>query len=273
MQQARRYNIFHPYVMAFFSRPLYRDVGLNWRGIGGIYLFVLLAICWIPLTILIATVSWALVDGVLPVVLKEMPEISVKNGEISVNRPMPYIISDPKTNQPIVIFDTTDATQSIKDSPAVLLVKKKELIYKKSENEIDSQQIPADVNWVIDQQTVQYYADKAQHWLIWLIYPVLLLCSFIYRFIQALFYAALGSLFFNRRTQLPFQAVMRITMIAITPAIIISTVLGLLTIAFPMEWLAYFVLSMFYLWFGISSCKQVIEVQTPPVVVVPPPQV
>ena len=30
----RRYSIFHVPVMSFYSRALYRDVGLRWKGIG-----------------------------------------------------------------------------------------------------------------------------------------------------------------------------------------------------------------------------------------------
>ncbi len=49
----RKYTIFHPYVMSFFSKDLYRDVGQNWRGIGAFYLLVLLIISWVFVTILI----------------------------------------------------------------------------------------------------------------------------------------------------------------------------------------------------------------------------
>jgi hypothetical protein len=41
----RRYSIFHPLVLAFYSKPLYQDVGRRWKGTGLGYLLLLLAVC------------------------------------------------------------------------------------------------------------------------------------------------------------------------------------------------------------------------------------
>ena len=36
----KRYSIFHPLILSFFSKSLYRDVGKHWRGTGLLYLLV-----------------------------------------------------------------------------------------------------------------------------------------------------------------------------------------------------------------------------------------
>ena len=46
----KRYSIFHPLVLSFFSKSLYRDVGKNWRGTGLLYLLLIIALLWIPST-------------------------------------------------------------------------------------------------------------------------------------------------------------------------------------------------------------------------------
>lgn len=252
----RRYNLFQPYYMAFYSRSLYRDVGFNWRGTGYLYLLVLLAICWIPVAALIGEGTWLLVSKGLPIALKDMPEVIVKNGEIHVNRPMPLIISDPSTEKPIIIVDTSGSITSLDDSVAQVLVTKKEIIYKKSTDQIEVYNLPADANWVIDQASIQKWATTAEHWFLWLFYPLMVLCAFIYRVIESLFYALLGMLLMNGKARLPCIDLLRVTVVALTPVIIISTVLvGLFAISFPFDWLCYFLLSMIYLAFGLSSCK------------------
>src|SRR2546426_3324312 len=47
----RRYGILHPLLLSFFSRSLYRDVGRTWKGIGFLYLLLLLALSWVLVTI------------------------------------------------------------------------------------------------------------------------------------------------------------------------------------------------------------------------------
>jgi hypothetical protein len=40
----KKYSIFHIPVFSFFSRELYRDVGMHWKGVNFLYLLLLLAI-------------------------------------------------------------------------------------------------------------------------------------------------------------------------------------------------------------------------------------
>ncbi len=43
----KRFGLFHPIWMSFYSRALYRDVAQNWKGTGFLYLLFLLALSWI----------------------------------------------------------------------------------------------------------------------------------------------------------------------------------------------------------------------------------
>ncbi len=82
--------------------------------------------------------------------------------------------------------------------------------------------------------------------------------SFLYRVIQAIVYAAIGCLIFARlaKVDISYQAMVRLSIIAVTPAIIISTVLQYCSISFNYEWTLYFLLTMLYLIYGIRANRE-----------------
>ncbi|MCI0404254.1 MAG: hypothetical protein L0212_12175, partial [Acidobacteria bacterium] len=56
----RKYSILQPLLLSFYSKDLYQDVGQHWRGTGFLYLFLLLALAWIPIALKVHTgfVQW-----------------------------------------------------------------------------------------------------------------------------------------------------------------------------------------------------------------------
>ena len=96
----KRYSIFHPLVLSFFSKSLYRDVAKHWRGTGLLYLFIILALIWIPSIIKgqLATSAW--VDGDSKEITKQIPAITISKGQVSTDVTTPYFIKDPKTATP-----------------------------------------------------------------------------------------------------------------------------------------------------------------------------
>ena len=44
----RKYSLFHPFILSFFSRDLYIDVGRHWRGYSVVFLAVLAAVEAVP---------------------------------------------------------------------------------------------------------------------------------------------------------------------------------------------------------------------------------
>src|SRR6185503_9036577 len=129
----KRYSIFHPLVLSFFSKSLYRDVGKNWRGTGLLYLLIILAILWIPTIIKgqLATSAW--VTGDSKEITKQIPPITITKGQVSTDVPMPHVIKDPKTGEDIAIIDTTGTYKDLDNSDAKLLLTKSKLIVKRDE--------------------------------------------------------------------------------------------------------------------------------------------
>ncbi|MBU1628661.1 MAG: DUF1189 domain-containing protein, partial [Gammaproteobacteria bacterium] len=53
-----------------------------------------------------------------------------------------------------------------------------------------------------------------------------------------------------------YETAYRLTLVAVTPAIILGTLLSIFRIHYPYQLLFYFVLSMGYLFFAITAAKQ-----------------
>ena len=118
----KKYSIIHLPVLSFFSKDLYRDVGLNWKGICFGYLFIFLAICWIPIMVKIHTGFSAFVKNDAPPIIDQIPEITITDGQVSIEEPQPYFIKDPDNNDILAVIDTTGTITSPSDANAFFLL-------------------------------------------------------------------------------------------------------------------------------------------------------
>ena len=131
----KRFSIFHIPVLSFFSKELYIDVGLHWKGVNFLYLLLLLAICWIPTMIGIHVSFLDFIDNEAPAVVEQVPEITITNGEASIKEPQPYYIKDPENGDVLAIIDTTGTIDSLEDPNAICLLTKSRVIYRETKCE------------------------------------------------------------------------------------------------------------------------------------------
>lgn len=253
----RQFSIFHPLVYSFFSRSLYKDVGKNWQGVAAGYLLLLLILVWIPALFFFKFHLDAQTAGASTDFLKQIPDIRIQQGVVSVDKPMPYRITNPKDGKTIVVIDTTGQVTSLEQADAHMLLTKDKLIVKKSANEARVFNLSNVKDVKIDALRVKQFIARMTQWIIYIFFPVLVIVTFIYRILQALLYGAFGMVAAKvLKVNIIFQQSMRLAVIAMTPAIIISTILFMLGYSFAYEYAMYFVMSMSYLIFGIQANKE-----------------
>ncbi len=253
----KEYGCFQAMYMSFYSRRLYRDVAKNW-GIGVVfYLFVLLALCWIAMMFKIQPVINTSFKSFANQIAPQVPEITIVNGIASTPEKKPYFIKDPDKNTVFAIIDTSGQYKDISSAPqgTVLLMTSTTLTFvDKSDTRIVK--FPTTLNMDIKPEVVK---TKMIHFVGWgwvLILPFMILVSLIYRLIQALIYAVFGLIFVaTTGARLTYGETVKLSMIAVTPAIILGTVLSWFDIAFHFQMLLYFVLAMVYLFFAVKSNK------------------
>jgi hypothetical protein len=250
-------------LLSFYSRDLYRDVFRNRKGTCFLYLFFLLAICWLPFLI-----KWHFVFAQLEKasekIIVQIPTITFNHGAASVAAPQPYVIKDPETQKRIVVIDTTGAINSLEQAQAPILVKSNEAIIRKSKVEQRSFTYQKLDGFVLTQEKVRRWTDWTKRYLPLLLYPIAVLLSFIYRVLQVLLYSAIGTLFASTLgLESSYDAIIRVSVVALTPLIIIKAILDLAMIQVPFAPLWLFLAEMCYLYFGLKACVGKNEPEAP----------
>lgn len=249
----RRYSIFHPLVLSFFSKSLYRDVGKNWRGTGLLYLAVLLALVWIPTMIKghLQMSKW--VDGDSKEITKQIPAVTISNGQVSTDVTTPHFIKDPKTGDTIAIIDITGEYETLENTDAKFLLTKSKVIVSKSGNRSETYDLSGVQSFYVDRSHVEGWLTSARQWLFPVLYPLALIFSFIFRAVQVLIYALIGMLFAKiLNANLDYKTLMRLAAISITPVILLNLLLEFVPIKIPWWSLIVIVIALAYLFLAVK---------------------
>lgn len=91
---------------SFYSINLYIDVGKRWKGLGFLYLLLVIALFSIPLALKVSYNLGESFEEQLMEPLKQIPILYIQNGELSFDQPMPFLIKN-KKGQVVLIIDTT----------------------------------------------------------------------------------------------------------------------------------------------------------------------
>jgi hypothetical protein len=253
----QRYNIFQALFMSFYSKQLYRDVANNWGGKTFLYLLMLLSLSWVYFVYeaqLAINTSYHEFSNKFA---GQFPVLTIKNGTIITPEKRPYYITDPDSHKNIAIIDTTGKYKTLEDAQVPILITQNEMSIEKKENETRIYKVPNNVNAVIDPKVVDGYLIEYLK-LSWvLLFPILVLGSFIYRMLQALIYGLIGKLFSAMiSAKVTYSQVMQVTLVAITPAVIVSTILGAFSVAIHYELVYFLVLSLCYIFYAVYANKK-----------------
>ena len=256
----KKFSIIHIPVLSFFSKDLYRDVGLYWKGLNFTYLLLLLAICWIP-TMIKAHIAFSnFIDNDAPAVVEQVPEITIIDGEVSIKEPQPYYIKEPESGDILAIIDTAGTINSLEDPNAICLLTKTNIMWRQSQFEIRTMDLSEVENFVLDSDRIMGWLHITEKLIAITIYPFALLGSYFYRIVQALLYAAIGLLFASWcKATLSYAALLRLAIVAVTPCIIVGTVLGLVGV--PLPSLVYLLIALLYLFFAVKANSQTMPPQ------------
>lgn len=252
--RAERYSTVQALYLSFFSRPFYRDVAENWRGMAFLYLLLLLGICWIPTMFKFQGYLNHYISIEAPKIIGQVPEIRIVAGKVSIAAPVPFLIKDPDTGTVLMIIDTSGETMSLDGTDARMLLARDRLVMRSGAHETRS----FDLSWVEDltitRQKLFEWAELLRRRIALFIYPLALLFSYIYRICQGLLYAFAAILL--ARTlglSLSYGASLSLSLVSLTPAVIANTLYNYVDLAIPLWWMLSLALSLAYLWFAVTS--------------------
>lgn len=260
----KRYSLYHVPILSFFSGSLYRDVALHWKGIGFLYLLLLLAICWIPVMVKFQFMVANFVENEAPKVVTQVPTLTIVDGKASIKEPQPYRITDPDTGNPLVVIDTTGEIVSLSDTVAIALVTETQVEFRKSNVETRTVRFDEIKNFTLDQATINVWLNKMKAIAVPVVYPSAVLGAFVYRIVQMLIYALVGMLFATLcDSKRSYASLLRLASVAVTPCILVSTILWLANVDVPIAGLWYLLGALAYLFFGVKASSRVVDDQAP----------
>lgn len=258
----KKFGMIHIPVMSFFSKELYQDVGGNWKGVNFFYLFLVLAVCWVPAMMRIQGGLTNFVDNDAPKIIEQIPEITVTDGEASITSPEPYYIKDPDSGDVMVIIDTTGETTSLEATTAICLLTKDSVMTKKNEIETRSYDLSSmQGEFIVTSEKVTGWAEIVKKFLVIAIYPGTVLGSFMVRIIQALTYGGLGLWFASMcKTELSYGTSVRLSVVAMTPCLLAKTFFGMAHFHMPFRPLIFVAITLIYLYVAVKANSEIVEV-------------
>jgi Protein of unknown function (DUF1189) len=241
-----------PY-LAWFSKPFYQAVAQRWRGLALTYLLALVAVTWLPNAFRLNGRMENFRNNDLPPILEQVPKLEIMGGEIQTDVKMPYRIIDPNSQETLVVIDKNATEKDFDRLDTFVLITKNQVIsnrtsFNRSFNLADLEGVS------VDKESLGRWIDGGIAWTRTLAYPLLVINSWSYRFFQALLFGVLGLIIANTiQARLPYAAVVRLSVIALTPVILIRTLLNFFSISVPLWWLVAFAITVVYLYQAIKA--------------------
>lgn len=97
------YNYWQALYMAVYSPRLYVDVKKRWKGLGITYCLLLTVLLSIPLSVKYIYSFLEYFHDEITYPFEHMPNLYIQNGEVSIDKPIPYLVKDAKNNVVMVI--------------------------------------------------------------------------------------------------------------------------------------------------------------------------
>jgi len=251
----KTYSLFQAPLLAFYSRSFYQDVARNRKGTAFGYLLLLLTFLWIPVMTTLHGHITAAMTTYAPPVVNQIPRITIMNGEVSVDVPTPYSIIEPARGTELLLIDTTGKTTSLdRTQAAALLTRDKLMIRQQRKQEVRIYDLSEVHDVTIDRDDAARVAEWVRKWTAAVAYPFALLGSFVYRMLQALLYGLIGMMIAGAlKVTLDYAALIRLSVMAVTPVLILKTLRTVLGVEVPYGLLLGFVIAMGYLVYGIKA--------------------
>ncbi len=249
----RQFSLLHPLWMAFYDGAIYEDAARHWRNRTFLYLLLLLALTWIPITLQTQNQVDEWVSREAPFYIDQVPDLSLSGGELSSSSSEPTLLRD-RDGTVLAVIDPTGQYTSLDDTEAPVLVTRTQIFIRGEGDQVDVTSLPDGPPETLSREDLYVIADWTRSLVNTLLFPILLVLSYAYRILQTLLYAYVASFFTaSAGGALPYRRLLNLAIIAITPAVVLDTVHMLMEYPLPdwFWWPACVLLSLGYLRFGL----------------------
>jgi len=220
------------------------------------YLFLLLAICWIPPTLRLRKDMIQSLDSNQVTLINQLPDIHIKNGRVDIDKKQPYFIKN--NGETVAIIDTTGSMNYIDNENVVALLTESELIVRRGKTQFNTLDLSQVSDFHLNKHIANQWIQMTKNSLAPLSYGIFLLLSYIFTVLLMLLAAIAGLILSSSmHSSLKFAGILRIATAAATPAIILIAASIALGQVIPSP--IYLGVTLLYLLVGIISCSKPAE--------------
>lgn len=273
----KQYSGLQALFLSFWSPALYRDVAREWRGVGYLYLLAVIAVTVLFIAVQVQVVAVPKAQEIIDSLITQAPDIKVEKGKLSIDKQSPFVIKEPKSGKPLITFDTRPKPMTLAESQSVVLVTSTEIIGAKrtslhSDSYSDGKNAPDQKgvgtaeesyplssvdNFVFDKASVEKSIHQFLQWLGVLLFVIWIPFGFVFCILQTLVYALIAKIFASAMSvNLSYGTLVRLASIALTPVLLIDSVLKVASINPPFWSFCCVVIALGYLYFAVYSNSQ-----------------
>jgi len=259
---------------SFYSSVLYADVVKRWHGLGMGYFLFLIILGSIPLSgrVIVAFNHFFKEEILFPI--QALPLLTIQNGEITYNQPMPYLIKN-KKGEVVSIIDTTGTVDEMKQAypQLTVLITKNKMDFRPPSykqflglaknaigNPIYTRTFDKGLNGLLSGAEWLHSSgiSKLNTLIQILVFPCVIFFYFGVFWVILLLLSALvqlySDIFFSLK--LPFKASCRLLAVAATPTLVLFFFMRGSNFAVAGMGLVYGVLILSYISYGLYSVKR-----------------
>lgn len=241
--------------LAFYSKDAYIRATREWRGVGFGYLFVMILISTICIGIWVHMWANVIILQVEKVFLPQMPKITLKDGRMTIDKELPYVIT--VEGNPIIRFDnTTEQSADSAEFAPIVFGESEFAHYVRDKGRAKSWIYEKVWTLVLDPLGVAKHIKFLKTWLGLIVAGVLLPIHFAWVASQTLILGAIGRVYTATMSfYLSYSKLVRISVVAVTPGVVLGTLLIVANQFFQL-WLGiYGIMAAVYLFYGVYSNK------------------
>lgn len=266
MEETRKTNVFYAIVASFFSRDFYLEVVTHWRKKIFLYVLIVLLIMLIPLSIRVSLNLNHVAGLLLKNATKDLPTLTITDGRAVSNPKGVHFIIYPGSKEVVGVYDTDGRYKNFSKDSALFLVGPTGYYVKFSQNKAKFYPYQNKSSVVMGPQQVNDMFDRYKHYLLMTTVVLLYTVGLVFLYVLYFIYASLLGVFTSFSAslcdrRLVLQKNFRLTMVAMTPSLLIFCVLYLFNWVTLSAIALLILLQFLYVGFAVRSIRSVLSVK------------
>lgn len=229
-----RVGLFAALPLSLVGAPsVYADAGRRWTVLRSlVYLHLVVMLAWLPLTWQARRALDHYADTVAAEGLRSFPMILIQGGRLHTDVDTPYVWSEPASQEPWLVLDTSGQVSSLQGRPETVLVipGAVEVAEEGEVHRFDTSEVPA---LLIDAELLADLLESLRRWFPFLYYPLAVVGSVTSRGLLACLCAGAAALWSRSRRPLDVAGAFGLGTLAITPTLALLLVERLADVTAP----------------------------------------